>query len=181
MDLDEIRQQINRVDDRMRELFLERMACAAAVAEEKRRTKGRVFVPEREQEILRMRRQGVQPELEAECTAFFKQVMGISRTYQYAKLAEESELLCGLPDGQGEVSLTFFCGTESGYPAAALNAASLAGLLVSECSAVQSLPGEMSCKLRLAGDFSQKTAQAAVLQILEETQGAVLRFGSESL
>lgn len=174
MDLNEIRQRIDRVDDRMKELFLERMDYAAEVAEEKKRTGADVYVPKREQEILERRQQDVERRLAPACRAFFGQLMGISRTCQYARLKEGSALLSGLCGGEGEARLTFACGPYSGYPAAALNAAALAGLLVTECSAVRDLKGRLRCDLRLAGDFSKELAQAAVLQILKETEQARL-------
>ena len=103
MDLSEIRQHINRIDAQMKGLFLERMSFAAKVAEEKRCTGGSVFVPEREREILQMRQKDVGPELAMECRAFFGQLMGISRTYQYAKLAGVCSRAGEIPDRPGAV------------------------------------------------------------------------------
>ena len=174
MDLSEIRQHINRIDAQMKGLFLERMSFAAKVAEEKRCTGGSVFVPEREREILQMRQKDVGPELAMECRACFGQLMGISRTYQYAKLAGVCSRAGEIPDRPGAVDIVFSCGEESGGFASALNAISLGGLLVLACSAGREGEGSLRCKLRLEGDFSQELAKAAVLQILEEADGAVL-------
>ena len=179
MDLEEIRRGINQVDEQMKELFLERMQYSARVVEAKKQTKGTVFVPEREQEILRLRKEGVEEELVRECRAFFKQLMGISRTYQYSKLSEGDERLAGLPDEEGKVTLEFRCGRKDGELSSVLNAVVLAGLIVeemtvSECSAEYAQEEWLSCRLRLAGNFSGMLAKAAVLQILEEMKEAVM-------
>ena len=175
MDLSEIRQRINRVDDQMKEMFLERMSYAALVAEEKGRTGGSVYVPEREQEILQMRQLEIDPEFVPGCRAFFGQLMGISRTYQYAKLAGECAGANEIPEGEMELEILFSCGEGGGFFAAALNAVSLAGLLVRSCSAEQGAQGRLCGTLRLAGDFSKELAKGAVLQILKEADEAVLQ------
>lgn len=192
MDLEEIRQSINRVDEQMKELLLERMAYSAQVAEAKRRTGGSVYVPEREEEILRLRLQGTPEEYALECRAFFQQMIGISRMYQYTKLADGQECLSALPEGNGRVVLEFFCDKRGEMLASVFHAAALAGVTVEELSASGCQkadldgkfgPGEASdrvqegmlhVRLGLTGDFSEIRARAAVLQILEETQGAVL-------
>ena len=113
MDLGGIRQKIDQVDQQMKHLFLERMGYSAQVVQVKKQLGGSVYVPKREQEILTLRQQGVQKEQVLECREFFRQMMGLSRTYQYSKLVEGNADLLGLPDGVGEVGLEFSCGNES--------------------------------------------------------------------
>ena len=55
MTLEEIRKQIDAIDTQMKPLFLQRMECARYVAEEKEKTGGNVYVPEREREIIEKR------------------------------------------------------------------------------------------------------------------------------
>lgn len=174
MDLEEIRQNINRVDAQMKDLFLERMEYSAQVAGVKKQTGGSVFVPGREKEILRLRLQGVSEEYALECRAFFRQMIGISRTYQYTKLAEGEERLSALPEGNGKAVLEFSCRADSGMLATVFQAAALAGLLVEETAADRGPEEMLHVTLGLAGDFSKLPARAAVLQILEETEEAVL-------
>ena len=109
MDLEEIRQEINLVDEQMKELFLKRMELSYHVAENKKRTKGAVYVPKREQEILAARTNGVSDEYKQECKNFFQQMMEISRVYQYSKLTDDSEKLKMLLDREGKLLCTFTC------------------------------------------------------------------------
>ena len=174
MDLEEIRQNINRVDAQMKELFLERMEYSAQVAAAKKQTGGSVCVPGREEEILRLRLQGVPEEYALECRAFFQQMIGISRTYQYTKLAEGEERLSSLPEGNGKAVLKFSCQADSRMLATVFQAAALSGLFVEETAADRGAEGMLHVTLGLTGDFSRLPARAAVLQILEETKEAVL-------
>ena len=48
MTLEEIREEIDQIDQQMKALFLKRMDCARRVAETKARTGGDVYVAERE-------------------------------------------------------------------------------------------------------------------------------------
>ena len=59
MGLDKIRQEIDRTDAQLKGLFLERMDLSRQVAEEKIRTGGAVYAPEREQNILARRTEGM--------------------------------------------------------------------------------------------------------------------------
>ncbi len=190
MDLGGIRQKIDQVDQQMKHLFLERMGYSAQVVQVKKQLGGSVYVPKREQEILTLRQQGVQKEQVLECREFFRQMMGLSRTYQYSKLVEGNAYLLGLPDGVGEVGLEFSCGKESENLALVFQAAALAGLSVIEMSASEycgeavnskseSEEGKLNCRIRLAGNFAEDLARAFILQILEETKDA--RLSSDEL
>ena len=46
--LDDIRKKIDEIDNSMKPLFLERLACSRQVAEAKAKTKEEVYVPKRE-------------------------------------------------------------------------------------------------------------------------------------
>ena len=128
MSLDKIRQEIDQIDEQMKILFLQRMDLAKQVIEEKKKTGAAVYVPEREAEIIEVRSEGAPEEYLPECRAFFKQMMGISRTYQYSRIAGQAETLKVLTEGKDSVVLEFSCGMECGGLAACLNAVSLAGL-----------------------------------------------------
>lgn len=174
MGLDKIRQEIDRTDAQLKGLFLERMDLSRRVAEEKIRTGGAVYAPEREQNILARRTEGTPEEYQPECRAFFQHIMGISRTYQYSRLADQAEALQELSDKAEEVVVTFGC--EPGYPgiSASLDALSLAGIKTEEIHLQKDENGEYFCQMRLNGDFSRNISRAAVLQILEENKNARL-------
>ena len=86
MTLEEIRCEIDNVDTQMKVLFLKRMECARNVAQEKSRTGGDVYVPEREEEIIRKRTEDVK-EVQSEYIEFLRYLMTVSRKYQYGFLS----------------------------------------------------------------------------------------------
>ncbi|MBO5373815.1 MAG: chorismate mutase [Lachnospiraceae bacterium] len=167
MGLDKIRQEIDEVDTQMKALFLKRMELAYQVVEAKKQTGGAVYVPEREQAIITARSSDVEQELLPEYQSFIKQLMGISRTYQYSKLIDQTEKLKDLPKGMGEVTLEFAYSAKTDHFAVCLNAVSLAGLTVKEIM-IEEKENKPICRLCLSGDFSNETAKAAVLLIVEE-------------
>lgn len=87
MTLEMIRKEIDTIDQQMKELFLRRMECARKVAEEKKKTGGEVYVPAREEEIIKKRTEGVE-EVKEEYTEFLRHLMSVSRRYQYRNLTE---------------------------------------------------------------------------------------------
>ncbi len=175
MELNQIREEIDQVDKRLRELFLQRMELAGQVAEAKVKTKADVYVPKREQEILCARTEGVKEEFLPECRAFFEQMMEISRTYQYSKMTEENELLKELPQSEGVIKICFSCQRESRWLSIFINAAVLAGLHLEKLETEQR-SGGMECNLWLSGDFSKTLSRAVVLQMLKENETSVFAF-----
>ena len=63
-ELPEIRQDINRVDSAIRELFLLRMSLALEVAKTKARSDDKIYKPDREAEIVEKRSAGMEEELQ---------------------------------------------------------------------------------------------------------------------
>lgn len=171
MDLDGIRKNIDEIDGRMRELFLQRMELSRQVMEEKKKSGAPVYAAQREQEILNLRAKGAGEELDWACRAFFSQLTGISRLFQYAGLAEGASCLRGLPAGEGEARIRFSRGKSAGKLAACLNAAEWAGLSARQ---VRDAETDGACRIALSGDFSSGLARAAVLAILSEQEGAGL-------
>lgn len=88
MTLDEIRAEIDTVDNAMKSLFVKRMECARHVAETKAALGGDVYVPEREREIIERRSLDMASEICKEYVAFLKHLMSISRRYEYGILDE---------------------------------------------------------------------------------------------
>lgn len=173
MGLDEIRAEIDGIDEEMQKLFLRRMALSLRVAETKKLTGADVYVPKREQEILNARAEGVPEELKSECRAFFAQMMEISRTYQYSKMTEGSGLLKDLPKEEKTIEIRFFCPSKSRQLSVFVNAAALAGLNLKNVETKRMEDG-MECRILLSGDFSEDLARGVVLQILKENETAVL-------
>lgn len=87
MDLQEIRQEINKIDDEMKKLFDERLDCSGRVAEVKIANGDQVFKPLREKEIAK-RFSGEQAFW---YLTYVKKVIALSRKYQYIKFIEEKQ------------------------------------------------------------------------------------------
>lgn len=88
MTLDEVRQNIDRVDEKIRELFVERMGLADQVARIKAQTEDAIYKPDREAAILKKQSEHMDPHLVKEYRALVKRIMEISRKYQYGRTLE---------------------------------------------------------------------------------------------
>ncbi len=88
IDLKEIREEIDIVDKQIQELFERRMALASAVADYKLATGKPVYDKEREDQKLEVFKKRANNEFNAlAIQELFLQIMGMSRKYQYQKLA----------------------------------------------------------------------------------------------
>ena len=88
MTLEEVRKNIDRVDGKIRELFIERMGLADQVARIKAETEDTIYKPEREAVILKKQSENMDPHLVKEYRALIKRIMEISRKYQYGRTLE---------------------------------------------------------------------------------------------
>ena len=82
MDLSEIRQEINRVDDQLVKLFVERMELASQVAAYKKEHNLPIFVPAREREILKKVAEMAGPDMGDYTRTLYTMLMELSRSYQ---------------------------------------------------------------------------------------------------
>lgn len=168
MELNEIRQEIDKIDTQMKELFLSRMELSARVIATKKKTGGAVYVPEREAEIIKRRSEGIQEDKLLEYQMFIKQVMGISRTYQYSKIIGNAVELSKLPTNEWEIVLEITESKEKSNLVTALDALALAGISLVTMSQMEETSGGKVYQLVLAGDFSKELARGAILQICRE-------------
>ena len=81
MELDQIRKQINAVDDAMHRYFTDRLRCSEDVAEAKLQTQDSVYKPEREKQVY-ARFPGYADE-EKLYRLYVRKVMQLSRYHQY--------------------------------------------------------------------------------------------------
>ncbi len=92
MDLQQLRDQIDGIDDQIKALFEQRMAVAAQVADYKRAHGLPVLNRTREREILSRMTAGQQPPLDSYTRMLFNTLFDMSRSYQAAQLAQASPL-----------------------------------------------------------------------------------------
>ena len=82
MDIQELRQQIDSIDDQLVKLFCQRMELSAGVAEYKKQNGLPILVPAREREILARVAQQAGPELGNDCRVLYSTLFELSRGYQ---------------------------------------------------------------------------------------------------
>lgn len=121
-ELKDIRKEINEIDEKMRELFVRRLAVSADVAEAKRAKGAPVLNPEREREILTRVAKEVGPETENEARLFFTTLFSISRGRQRSALQGAHPLISQIaeavektPDQFPSLATVACPGTEGAY------------------------------------------------------------------
>ena len=82
MDLQELRKEIDAVDDEIVALFCRRMEVSAKIGAYKKERNLPVFVPEREQEKLRDVASKASPGLEDAVQALYSRIFQLSRSLQ---------------------------------------------------------------------------------------------------
>ena len=83
--LDEVRQEIDRVDDRLKEMFLKRMELVDRVAEIKSGSRNAVYQPGRETAMIERLTEGVDTRFVEEYAEFLRQILRLSKEYQTKK------------------------------------------------------------------------------------------------
>lgn len=170
MGLEKVRQEIDVVDTQMKELFLRRMELSGQVIAAKKQTGGAVYVPQREVEIIEMRSEGIEADKLPEYQTFIRQVMNISRTYQYSKIADNAEEIAQLPDGEGTVRLRVFSPKGASHLFFMLDAVILSGLSVEGLDKVAQSEDGCTYQMQLTGDFGKALARGAILQVFRELE-----------
>ena len=82
MDLQELRTEIDRIDDQLVKLFAERMEIAAKIGDYKKQRNLPVFVPAREREKLQDVAEKAGPEMEEYIRELYTTLFSLSRNYQ---------------------------------------------------------------------------------------------------
>ncbi len=92
MDLNEIRNEIDTIDDQLVNLFCQRMALSASVADYKKENNLPIFVPARERAILQKVAEKAGPEMENYTRVLYSMLFELSRSYQSKRNGELSPL-----------------------------------------------------------------------------------------
>ncbi|MBP3661008.1 MAG: bifunctional chorismate mutase/prephenate dehydratase [Oscillospiraceae bacterium] len=90
--MNELRQQINSIDDELLTLFTRRMDLASQVADYKRAHDLPILQPAREREILKKAAEKAGPELGGYARVLFSMLMELSKSYQNKRNNKEIEL-----------------------------------------------------------------------------------------
>ena len=93
MDLQDYRMQINEIDERLTELFAQRMQVAAGIAEYKKANGLPVLDSSREEQKLQSIAESLPEELKGYGVELYKKIMELSRSYQEEKMNRKDEVL----------------------------------------------------------------------------------------
>ena len=92
MDLNELRNEINSIDEEILNLFLRRMDVAAQVADYKREHNLPIYQPQREREILKKVADQAGPDMGGYARVLFSMLMELSKSAQNKRSGKELEL-----------------------------------------------------------------------------------------
>lgn len=92
MDIQELRQQIDIIDDQLVSLFGQRMDIAAQIADFKKENKLPIYVPSREREKLQDVAKKAGPDMENYTRVLYSMLFELSRSYQSKRTGERSAL-----------------------------------------------------------------------------------------
>ncbi len=92
MELNELRNEINQIDDEILKLFLRRMDIAEQVADYKRANNLPIYQPQREREILKKAADQAGPEMGGYARVLFSMLMELSKSSQNKRNSRDLEL-----------------------------------------------------------------------------------------
>ncbi len=98
MDLTEIREKIDSIDEQLVQLFCQRMALSAKVADYKKANQMPIFVPAREREILQSVSAKAGPEMANYTRVLYSMLFELSRSYQSKRSSTVTALYSTITD-----------------------------------------------------------------------------------
>lgn len=107
MELKELREQIDRIDKELVDLFIQRMNVSANVAEYKKQNNMRVLDPSRERALLQKISELSGEEFEEYTRTLYSTILDLSRSYQHKKLDTESPLYREITNAMEQTPLLF--------------------------------------------------------------------------
>ena len=99
MSMDELRQEIDAIDEQLVELFVKRMGVSARVAAEKKQSGRAVLDPARERRLLERVSELAGEELESQTRVLYNLILSLSRSYQNHCLGFDGALLDKIRSG----------------------------------------------------------------------------------
>lgn len=93
MGMEELRQEIDNIDEKLVALFVQRMQVAAQVADEKKQSGRPVLDPMRERQLLERVSELAGEELESQTRVLYNLILSLSRSYQNHRLGFDGALL----------------------------------------------------------------------------------------
>lgn len=184
MTLEQIREEIDAIDQQMKALFIRRMDCARQVAETKAETGGDVYVAERETAMTEKRTADIEDrELKENYRDFLTHTICISRRYQYGILKKmQDEAVCSLLAAAGlkeeadhaAIRVSFCCGSQDDRPQGSalcryMDIIALNHISVQEMKA-EERQGRQTAELLLKGNVKQEEMRRLLCQLAKEAE-----------
>ena len=181
--LEEVRAEINALDDQLRSLLMRRMDLSAEVADIKERAGGRIVIyrEDREQEILARHAEKIPPERRAVCLPVARKIMECSRMFQYGRIFDRHpelfETVKTETDGGGMPGRVRFRLTRSNKPNSMATILGMIGDYGFQTDAVEML-GEteqtVSFEIRVVGDLTDRNMKKLLCQLSMESAAFTL-------
>lgn len=179
MTLDEVRIQIDEIDEQMKSLFLERMEYSKHVAEAKIASgSDSVFVLERELAIIEKRASGVNEEIYDEYVTFLRHLMSVSRRYQYGLMKDLQEKVltaelekAGLDENvdHRQVKIGFSCDKKASDLNLFINMTKLNKIEIDEMK-LNTEAGRQYVTMVLDGNIKDRSMRQLLCQIAKESE-----------
>ena len=176
MTLEEIRCDIDKKDNELKRLFVERMELSEKVVRFKAETGNAIYKPDREEEVIERLTEGVSEDIREEYRSFVKHILLLSRKYQYRRMsdikgaykAELEDGTEGISAGHNRVKILIGSNEKKCDPVKALTIISEYGIGISEMSFSEE---EGILSLELKADLMQKELLILLYQLSEESEG----------
>ena len=107
MGMDELRQEIDAIDEQLVQLFVKRMGVSAQVADIKKESGRAVLDPARERRLLERVSELAGEELESQTRVLYNLILSLSRSYQNHRLGFDGALLRKIRAGIQETAPVF--------------------------------------------------------------------------
>ncbi len=107
MDLQEVRQEINTIDEQLVDLFVRRMKASAAVAAAKAEKNLPVLDKKREREVVRKAMERSGEDFETYTKSLYDTIFDLSKSYQSGILAQENQLTKEIQEKIGQTEQVF--------------------------------------------------------------------------
>ena len=169
-DLKQLRDRIDKIDEKLTELFEDRLYVSADVARVKRETGGPVYVPEREKEkIEKVKACARSREDEESIASLYRHIMLLSRMKQYGMLFKDEDPAVDLK-GSDAISICFD-GSVDDTLYTVLTFLCAGGLTVTRIDLKPAEGSGSKCGfcMNITGDLSGENGRAALKAISKET------------
>ncbi len=107
MSMEELRQEIDSIDEELVRLFVKRMGVSAQVADYKRQSGRAVLDPSRERQLLERVSELAGEELESQTRVLYNLILSLSRSYQNHRLGFDGALLDKIRAGIRDTAAVF--------------------------------------------------------------------------